>query len=177
MDQTSTAGGAAPEHRPFRGGGVTGGTESLARCRDCGWAQILDEDLHEENIEALFAWHSAHPGEAVDHLALFHVPLAIPGYVQWEEREGLLALRDQRTGGRHPGFNHACLAIFDSVRIDGHLEAAAAAEARRLRTTRTLAMKDVVAAASALYRKGLLRPAPDAGSPRPGPETGDEEAR
>ena len=78
MELVRTAGDAAVEHRPFRGGGVTGAMESVARCRDCRWAQIVNEDLHEDNIEALFAWHTAHPSEVIDHLALFQVPLAIP---------------------------------------------------------------------------------------------------
>ena len=140
----------------------------MVGCRDCNWAQILDEDPREGNIEALLAWHAAYPGEAVDHLALFQVPLAIASYVRWEGREGLLALCDERTGGRHSGFNHACLAIFISVTIDGTLDAAAASEARRLRTTRSLAVKDIVATASLLYRKGLLRPALGADSLPPG---------
>jgi hypothetical protein len=37
---------------------------------------------------------------------------------------------NQRTGGMHDSYNHACLAIFTSVAEHGNLESAKASEAR-----------------------------------------------
>jgi len=150
---------AGPQHRPFLGERFEGGPESVVRCHDCAWAQVVDEDLHEDDVAGLFAWHVALPAEAVDHLLLFNVPLAIPYYIRWEDNNGLLALRDERTGGYHLRFNHECLAIFNSIAADGTLDGAIATEARRLGIARRPAMNDIVFIASDLYRKGLLRPA------------------
>lgn len=112
--------GGGPQHRPFFGGGerAGGGAEPGARRRDGCWAHVVDEDLHEDNVAGLFAWHVTLPSEAVDHLLLFNVPLAIPDYIRWEDNNGLLAPRDERTGGYHLRFNHECLAIFNSVASD-----------------------------------------------------------
>ena len=156
---------AGARHRPYidySRGPQLGGLRAVA-CRDCGWAQAVNEDLHEGREDRLLAWHAAHPGEGFDHLAGRDpgTRLEIPGYVVWAGNGfGGLAVADERTGGRHDSYNHACLTIFTSVAEHGNLEGAEASEARRLGITPGQASGDVRLIAAGLYRAGLLRPAP-----------------
>ncbi len=155
---------AGARHRPYIDGSrgpQLGGLRTVA-CRDCGWAQAVNEDLHEGREDLLLAWHAAHPGEGIDHLAGRDpgMRLEIPGYVLWASGgDGGLSVADERTGGMHDGYNHACLAIFTSVAEHGNLEGAKASEARRLGITPGRASGDVRLIAASLYRAGLLRPA------------------
>ena len=51
-------------HRPFIDGSrgpQLGGLAAVA-CRDCVWAQAVNEDLHEGYEDRLMAWHAAPPG-------------------------------------------------------------------------------------------------------------------
>lgn len=176
---------ASARHRPYVDGSrgpQLGGLAAVA-CRDCGWAQAVNEDLHEGREDLLLAWHAAHPGEGFDHLADRDpgVRLEIPGYVLWGGNGfGGLAVADQRTGGTHDSYNHACLAIFTSVAEHGNLKGAEASEARRLGITPRQASGDVRLIAASLYRAGLLRPARPAGPGQratavgPAGEHGDE---
>jgi hypothetical protein len=174
---------AGATHRPYidySRGPQPGGLAAVA-CQDCGWAQAVNEDLHEGREDLLLAWHAAHPEESTDHL-VGHDPgmrLEIPGYVSWGPGgDGGLAVADERPGGMHGGYNHACLAIFTSVAEHGNLEGAEASEARRLGITPRRASGDVRLIAASLYRAGLLRPAPSGGpgqrgsSDRPAGEDG-----
>jgi hypothetical protein len=159
---------AGARHRPYIDGsrGPQPGGLSAVACRDCGWAQAVNEDLHEGREDLLLAWHAAHPGESFDHLAdrSLGVRLEIPGYVRWAPSgDGGLAIADERTGGMHGGYNHACLAIFTSVAEHGNLEGAEASEARRLGITPRRASGDVRLIAASLYRAGLLRSARSGG--------------
>jgi hypothetical protein len=155
---------AGAGHRPYidySRGPQFGGLAAVA-CRDCGWAQAVSEDLHEGREDRLLAWHAAHPEEGTDHLAGFAtgIRLEIPGYVRWAGNgSGGAAVADQRTGGAHDSYNHACLAIFTSVAEHGNLEGANASEARRLGISPGRAGGDVRLIAASLYRAGLLRPA------------------
>jgi hypothetical protein len=155
---------AGARHRPYIDGSrgpQLGGLRAVA-CRDCRWAQAVNEDLHQGREDRLLAWHAAHPGEGFDHLADRDpgMRLEIPGYVRWgPSGYGGLAVADERTGGMHGGYNHACLAIFTSVAEHGNLEDAEASEARRLGIAPGRASGDVRLIAASLYRAGLLRPA------------------
>jgi hypothetical protein len=151
-------------HRPFIDGSrgpQLGGLAAVA-CRDCGWAQAVNEDLHEGYEDRLLAWHVAHPNQGFDYLADRDpgVRLEIPDYVLWADNGfGCLAVADERTGGMHDSYNHVCLAIFRSVAEHGNLEAAEVSEARRLGITPKRASGDVRLIAAGLYRAGLLQPA------------------
>jgi hypothetical protein len=151
---------AVARHRPYidySRGPQFGGLAAVA-CRDCEWAQVVSEDLHDGREDRLLAWHAAHPEESTDHFAVrgLGMRLEIPGYVLWVGNGfGGAAVADQRTGGTHDGYNHACLAIFTSVAERGNLEGA---EARRLGITPGRVSGDVRLIAASLYRAGLLRP-------------------
>ena len=155
---------AGARHRPYidySRGPQPGGLAAVA-CRDCGWTQAVSQDLHEDHEDRLLAWHAAHPGEGTDHLAGFApgMRLEIPGYVLWAGNgSGGAAVADQRTGGAHDSYNHACLAIFTSVAEHGNLEGANASEARRLGISPGRTSGDVRLTAASLYRAGLLGPA------------------
>lgn len=80
---------AGAGHRPYIDGSrgpQLGGLRAVA-CRDCQWAQAVNEDLHEGSEALLLAWHAAYPDEGFDHLAerAPGVRLEIPGYVLWAE--------------------------------------------------------------------------------------------
>jgi hypothetical protein len=155
---------AGAAHRPFIDGSrgpQLGGLTAVA-CRDCGWAQAVNEDLHEGYEDRLMAWHTAHPDEGFDHLTDRDpgMHLEIPGYVRWADNGvGCLAIADARTGGMHDSYNHASLAIFWSVAELGTLEAAVASEARRLGIGPRRASGDVRLIATKFYQAGLLQPA------------------
>lgn len=81
-------------------------------CRDCGWAQAVNEDLHEDDKDRLMAWHVAHPELGFDHLADRDPGerLEIPGCVLLTAN-GVrrLAIADEHTGGMHDSTTtHAC---------------------------------------------------------------------
>ncbi|MEU0489944.1 hypothetical protein ABZ249_12005 [Nocardiopsis sp. NPDC006139] len=138
-------------------------------CPDCGWAQLLDEDLHEGHVAALIAWHQQNPDQGIDHLAAadIHNGLGIPEYVRWVgDGNGGLALGDERTG-QAAWFNHECLAIMNSVRSTRGLTRAVQRTASRLKISGAQATDTIVHLALLLYRKGLLKPAPVDGD-RPG---------
>ncbi|WEH37256.1 hypothetical protein PZB75_30165 [Streptomyces sp. AM 4-1-1] len=146
-------------HRPARlAGGFRG--QPAVHCPDCSWAQAVDEDLHGDYEGLLFSWHTEHPDEAVDHLApgLPAGPLAVPGYVRWDQEYGRAVIGDTRTRATVL-FNHECLAIFQSVATTGGLDHAATTNARRLGISPGTARPDIVLIATNLYRKGLLRTA------------------
>jgi hypothetical protein len=151
-------------HRPFIDGSrgpQLGGLAAVA-CRDCVWAQAVNEDLHEGYEDRLMAWHAARPDQGFDHLTDRDpgMRLEVPGYVVWADNGfGCLAIADERTGGMHDSYNHACLAILRSVAEHGNLKAAEVAEARRLGITPKRASGDVRLIATNLYRAGLLQPA------------------
>ncbi|MGH3278306.1 MAG: hypothetical protein ACRDNW_04120 [Trebonia sp.] len=151
-------------HRPFIDGSrgpQLGGLAAVA-CRDCVWAQAVNEDLHEGYEDRLMAWHAAHPDQGFDHLTDRDpsMRLEVPGYVVWDDNGfGCLAIADERTGGMHDSYNHACLAILRSVAEHGNLEAAEISEARRLGITPKRASGEVRLIATSLYRAGLLQPA------------------
>lgn len=150
-------------HRPFIDGSrgpQLGGLTAVA-CRDCVWAQAVNEDLHEGYEDRLMAWHAAHPDLSFDHLTDRDpgMRLEVPGYVVWADNGfGCLTIADERTGGMHDSYNHACLAILRSVAERGNLEAAVVAEAQRLGITPKRASGDVRLIATSLYRAGLLQP-------------------
>lgn len=152
---------AGAAHRPFIDGSrgpELGGLAAVA-CRDCRWAQAVNEDLHEGYEDRLMAWHAAHPDQGFNHLADRDpgMQLEIPGYVRWADNGfGCLAVADARTGGTYDSYNHACLAIFRSVAEYGNLKAA---EAQRLGITPKRASGDVRLIATHLYQAGLLQPA------------------
>ncbi len=56
-------------HRPFVDVGRRIGAEFVAACQDCRWAQVVDEDLHEEVTGRLLEWHVVHPEQGFDHLS------------------------------------------------------------------------------------------------------------
>lgn len=151
---SDTSGASAPHHPAWD---MAGG-QLVVHCPDCGWAQLLDEDLHEEYTDVLLDWHAEHPGDGVNHLAAPADRLIVPAYVRWRETNGCAAVGDERTGAAVL-FNHECLAIFRSVAADGGLEAAVIANARRLDISPSAARGDIVFIAADLYRKGLLAPA------------------
>lgn len=154
----------AAGHRPFVDGSrgpQLGGLAAVA-CRDCAWAQAVNEDLHEGREDRLLAWHADRPELGFDHLADRDpgMRLEVPGYVVWLDNGfGGLALADERTGGMHDSYNHQCLAIFKSVAETGNLQAAEISEARRLGITPKRASGDVRLIAATLFRAGLLQPA------------------
>ncbi|MGI5201353.1 hypothetical protein ACQEU6_07140 [Spirillospora sp. CA-108201] len=140
----------------------------IARCADCGWRQMFNEDLHEFAHDVLLDWHAANPGYTVDHLSADGLAsgMTVPDYVRWASTEfGLLALADTRTGRFYFGYNHESLAIYESVADTGGLDQAVRANARRLGITPKQALGDVVLIAAGFYRCGLLAPAPSAGEP------------
>ncbi|MGK4909204.1 hypothetical protein [Streptomyces albus] len=153
----SGASGTGP-HRPVRDRARSDRGQPVVHCPDCRWAQVLDEDLHEDAEEALLSWHREHPQKPVDHLAPPPGRLAVPAYVRWQETGGRVAVGDERTG-ETVMFNHECMAIFRSVAADGGLDAAVTANAHRLSISPPRARGDIVHIAAGLYRKGLLRPA------------------
>ena len=146
-------------HRPFIDGSrgpQLGGLAAVA-CRDCGWAQAVNEDLHEGYEDRLIAWHAAHPDQGFDHLTDRDpvMRLEVPGYVRWADNGfGCLAVVDERTDGMYNSYNHASLAIFRSVAERGTLEAAEASEARRLGISPRRAGGDVRLIATKFYRAG-----------------------
>jgi hypothetical protein len=74
-------------------------------CRDCGWAQAVNESRHEGR---LLAWRAAHPEQDSDHLAGRDpkMRLEIPDHVLWLDNGlGGLALADERTGGLRDSYN------------------------------------------------------------------------
>jgi hypothetical protein len=150
------------EHEPFIDHRAFVGHQPVARCRGCRWAQVVDEDLHEDCTDALLTWHVEHPEHGLDYLAGDGLvgALQVPPYVRWTAREGLLDLVDERTGGRYGGYNHACLAVFRSAAAGRPLQDAVASEARRLRISPSMARTDVVAVAANMYQRGLLQPRP-----------------
>jgi hypothetical protein len=143
-------------HQPFLDHQARIGVEFVARCLGCRWAQIIDEDLHEDSVDELLAWHVHQPQQGLDHLTGDGLAgaLEIPPYVHWGGRDGLLDLTDERTGGRHSGYNHACLTVFSAVAAGRPLEDPVASEARRLGLSQRRARADVVAVAASLYRRG-----------------------
>ncbi|MFI6928386.1 hypothetical protein ACIBIZ_51260 [Nonomuraea spiralis] len=130
-------------------------------CGDCRWTQVVDEELHEDATNRLLDWHVAHPDQGFDHLSdrdFGTGGLAIPPYVRWTDNHGMLAIGDERTGGRSR-FNHECLAVVQAVAAGAPLDDAVAANANRLGISRRKAQGDIVAVAFSLFRKGLLWPA------------------
>lgn len=137
--------------------------QTRIECPDCGWRQLLDEDLHEGHTAALIAWHQAHPEQGIDHLAAaegFQGGLGIAEYVRWtDDGLGRLALGDERTG-QAVHFNHECLAVMESVHATSGLTHAVQRTRHRLDYSRSQATATVVDLALRLYRTGLLIPAP-----------------
>ncbi|MDO0936541.1 hypothetical protein QQY66_34340 [Streptomyces sp. DG2A-72] len=149
-------------HRAFYDQSVrVEGFQYAVRCQDCTWTQVVDEDLHEAAVEALLDWHAATPEHHVDHLSGPRPGqrLAVSPYAEWFDNEGLLAVKDTRTGGYSLAYNQECLAVFRSVTDDGTLESAITATSRSLKVHRTQARSEVEHTTLSLYRKGLLRPA------------------
>ncbi len=153
------------EHQSFLDQRTFVGHELVARRLGCRWAQVVDEDLHDDRTDALLAWHIAHPEHGLDYLTGDGLvgALRIPPYVRWTARDGLLDLVDERTGGGYAGYNHASLAVFRAVAKGRPLEDAVASEDRRPRISPNMARTDVVIVAASLYQRGLLQPAPAAG--------------
>ncbi|MFD4972074.1 hypothetical protein [Streptomyces sp. NPDC058424] len=132
--------------------------QPVVHCPDCHWAQALDKNLH-EGPWALIYWHRDHPDEAVDHLAVLPDRLAVPSYVRWFAQGHWLAIEDQRSEGPGILYGTECLEIFQSVSADGDLERAVLANTHRRYVFPSTARADIEAAASDLFRTGLLRPA------------------
>lgn len=137
------------------------GDPGIVRCHDCTWSQVVDEDLHEDAVDLLLRWHTVDPAHQVDHLAGPRPGqrLAVSSYAEWFDNQGLLAVKDTRTGGYYLAYNRQCLTIFRSVTEDGSLEGAVTAEARGHDVHRALVRSEIEHIALSQYRKGLLRPA------------------
>lgn len=90
-------------HKAFRVPGDPGS----ARCHNCTWSQVVDEDLHEDGVDLLLQWHTVNPAHRVDHLAGPRPGQrpAVSPYVEWFNNQGLLALKDTQTGGRYLVYN------------------------------------------------------------------------
>jgi hypothetical protein len=132
-------------HQPFIDHRAFVGHQRVTRCRECRWAQVADEDLHEHRTDPLSTWHVEHPEHGLDYLTGDDLvgALQVPLCVRWTANEGLLDLVEGRTGGRHGGYSHAGMAVFRS-----------AADGRPL--------QDAVAVAASMHQRGLLQPRPTA---------------
>ena len=130
-------------HQPFIDHRAFVGHQLVTQRRGCRWAQVADEDLHEDRTDALSTWHVEHPEHGLDYLTGDELvgALQVPLYVRWNANEGLFDLVDGRTGGRYGGYSHACMAVFRS-----------AADGRPL--------QDAVAVAASMHQRGLLQPRP-----------------
>lgn len=132
--------------------------QPVVHCPDCHWAQALDKRLH-QGPWALIYWHRDHPADAVDHLAELPDRLTIPSYVQWGWQAHWLAIEDTRTEEGFLLFGREDLEIFHSVSAHGSLDQAVVANTHRRSVFPSAARAEIEAAASNLFRTGLLRPA------------------
>ncbi|UQW99186.1 hypothetical protein [Streptomyces sp. RerS4] len=149
---------AAP-HRPAEDPDRIFDGRRVVHCPDCHWAQGLNKDLH-LGPWALLYWHRSHPADAVDHLAEMPDRLAIPAYVEWGWQAHWLAINDTRTEEGFVLLGTEDLEVFRSVSADGGLDQAVLANTRRRSVFPSAARAEIEAAASDLFRTGLLRPAP-----------------